>query len=185
MLCSMRVGLSRTDCKAGPGCQLALIVLLELRSTAPSAQEFSQQQAHFSASAPRLSCTAKSVPMQMRSIVLPMNLDRIPLTGQPLPPRKLQQPIAAYVALEWLLDPYSTWSSMQADQRFTLPFYVAEESRAHVEGGVLVARSQSGSVGRQALLAHDVSNGSHGSLPFVACCSCQQNVARRLLRTAA
>jgi len=50
---------------------------------------------------------------------------------------------------------------------------------------VLVARSQSGSVWRQALLAHDVSNGSHCSFPFIACCSCQQNISRQLLRTAA
>ena len=49
-----------------------------------------------------------------------------------------------------------------------------------MEGGVLVARGHSGVIGRQALLAHDVGDGCHRCLPFVACRSGQQHVARLL-----
>ena len=52
------------------------------------------------------------------------------------------------------------------------------EGGAHVEGGVLVARGQSGVVGRQALVAHDVGDGRHGRLPLIARCGRQQHVAR-------
>ena len=52
--------------------------------------------------------------------------------------------------------------------------------KAHMEGAVLVARGQGGVVGRQALPAHDVGDGRHSRLPFVARRSGQQHIARRL-----
>ena len=51
------------------------------------------------------------------------------------------------------------------------------EEGAHVEGGVLRACSQRGSVGRQALLAHEVSNYCYGGLALIACRCSQQHTA--------
>ena len=46
-----------------------------------------------------------------------------------------------------------------------------------MEGGVLRACSQRGSVGRQALLAHDVSDDCYSSLALIACRRSQQHIA--------
>ncbi len=49
---------------------------------------------------------------------------------------------------------------------------------------MLRARRQRGSVGRQALLAHDVSNDCDGGLAFIACRCSQQHIALLLTASA-